>query len=261
MTLPRLPVSAPMETTYRPLRRGWSAEELLRGVRPQDVTCTPAAAREHEARIWIDLVAEYDARILQRELLSRDADFTPEFLSFLDAWAKDEEHHAAGLLRLYSLVTGEAEASVAHRLDERRGDFVARGGWLADEFKLAVLVAYDEAMSTHGYGGDIPFYSSLGPPQFGALLRELKNDEAMHYRNALELLAARHSDRADEVPAVMDEIVAFDAAQDEYRATFVLDHATSQYPPEMMARVGRSVCTALQRAMRRRAAIGTAPSA
>lgn len=249
-----------METTYRPVRRGWSAAELLADVRSQDVTCTPEAAREHEPRIWQDLVAEYDARILQRELLSRDAGFTPEFLAFLDAWAKDEEHHTDGLLRLYSLVTGEPEESVASRLDERRGDFVAMEGWLDDEFRLAVLFAYDEAMSTHGYGEDIPFYASLGPAEFGTLLRELKNDEAMHYRNALELLVSRHADRADEVPTVMDEIVAFDATQDEYKATFVLDHATSQYPPEMMERVGRNVCAALQRAMRR-ATSGSAPSA
>ena len=44
--------------------------------------------------------------------------------------------------------------------------------------------AHDEVMSTAGWE-DIPFYRSLGPASFGQLLRELKNDEATHYRNAV----------------------------------------------------------------------------
>lgn len=242
-----------METTYVPVRRDWSASDLLADVRPEHVTCAADEVAEVEQRIWTDLVAEYDARILQAELLSRSASFTPEFLGFLDAWAADEEHHANGLLRLYSLVIGEPESDVAARLAERRGDFAPMEAWLDDEFRLAVLFAYDEAMSTTGYGEDIPFYASLGPPEFGTLLRELKNDEAMHYRNALELLVHRHADRADDVAGVMNEIVAFDAGQTEYRATFVLDHATSQFSSEMMERVGRNVAAALERHMRRAA--------
>ena len=79
------------------------------------------------------------------------------------------------------------------------------------------------------------------------MLRELKNDEATHYKNAVELLALRHRGRSDEVAPVMEEIVAHDAAQEEYRATFLLDHATDQFDASMMARVGRAVTRTLER--------------
>ncbi|MEM6674059.1 MAG: hypothetical protein AAF726_14535 [Planctomycetota bacterium] len=236
--------------TYAIARRDWSAQALLAPVTSQDIRCTPDEAREHEPRIWTDLVAEYDARLLQAELLGRATAFSPEFLRFLDAWAEDEEHHSNGLLRLYSLVTREPEDAVRERLAERRGDFSAMDSWLDDEFLLLVLFAYDEAMSTHGYGEDIPFYASLGPPAFETLLREMKNDEALHYANAMRVLAANHAHRAADVAGAMDRIVAFDADQDEYRATFVLDHATSQFSAEQMEKVGASVRAALERRMR-----------
>ena len=45
----------------------------------------------------------------------------------------------------------------------------------------------------------------------------------------------------------MEEIVAHDAAQEEYRATFLLDHATNQFDATMMGRVGRAVTRTLER--------------
>ncbi|MEM9379693.1 MAG: hypothetical protein AAGB93_07050 [Planctomycetota bacterium] len=238
-------------TSYEPLRRSWSAAELLDGVGPHDVRVTLDEARPHAERLWTDLAAEYDGRLLQAEVLGRGTEYTPAFHAFLRAWAEDEEHHARGLLRLCSLVLREPEGVLLERLGERRADFTGMGRWLDDEFALTVLLAYDEAMSTHGYGEDIPFYASLGPPPFERLLRELKNDEAVHYRNAVELLVAEHAHRADEVAQVLDEVVAYDAAQGEYRATFLLDHASDQFSRDDMERVGRSVRGAIDRRMRR----------
>lgn len=240
-----------MTTSYVPRRRSWSVKALFDGVSSDQVTCSPAEAAAAEPRLWTDLVAEWDARLLEAFILERERSLTGAFHRFLAAWAQDEERHTDGLLRLYSLVTGEAEASVRGRLMERRGDFCAVEPLLEDEFELLVLLAYDEAMSTAGYSEDLPFYQSLGPAPFGRLLRELKNDEAVHYRNAVELLVLAYSDRIDEVPRVVERVVRFDEAQDEYRATFVLDHATDQFDGAKMERVGRSVVRAIQRRMRR----------
>ena len=60
-----------------------------------------------EPRLWIDLAAEWDARLLLAHLVEGDRGFSAEFHAFLRVWAEDEERHAEGLLRLYSLVTGE----------------------------------------------------------------------------------------------------------------------------------------------------------
>jgi len=240
-----------MTTTYVPRQRQWSLEALFEGVSAAEVTCSKEDAIAAEPRLWLDLAAEWDARLLQAHLVEGDRGFSQEFHAFLRVWAEDEEQHTEGLLRLYSLVTGEPSDSVRSRLMAREGDFRAVESLFDGEFEVLVLLAYDEAMSTAGYGEDIPFYRSLGPASFGRLLRELKNDEAMHYRNAVELLVLAHSDRLAEVPEVVARAVKFDEAQEEYRATFVLDHATDQFDGARMERVGASVVRTIQRRMRR----------
>jgi hypothetical protein len=239
-----------MTTTYVPRQREWSLVELFEGITAADVTCSKQDLRAAEPRLWIDLAAEWDARLLEAHILGADREFSPEFYAFLKGWAADEERHTEGLLRLYSLVTGEPEDAVLSRLRARAGDFSSVEPLLAGEFEVLILLAYDEAMSTAAYRDDIPFYRSLGPASFGRLLRELKNDEAMHYRNAVELLVLAHSDRVDDVPGEVERVVQFDKAQEEYRATFVLDHATDQFDGAEMERVGRSVVRAIQRRMR-----------
>jgi hypothetical protein len=55
----------------------------------------------------------------------------------------------------------------------------------------------------------------------------------------------------EDVPGVVERVVQFDEAQEEYRATFVLDHATDQFDGAKMERVGESVVRTIQRRMRR----------
>lgn len=240
-----------MTSTYVPRQRAWSVSDLLEGVTSADVTCSEQDLSAAEPRLWIDLAAEWDARLLEAHIVDANRGFSAEFHAFLKVWAEDEEQHTEGLLRLYSLVTGEQEGSVLSRLRARVGDFRSVEPLLEGEFEVLVLLAYDEAMSTAGYGEDIPFYRSLGPASFGRLLRELKNDEAMHYRNAVELLVLAHRHRVEDVPRVVERVVQFDEAQEEYRATFVLDHATDQFDGAKMERVGESVVRTIQRRMRR----------
>lgn len=220
-------------------------------IESSDVTCTPERAGEIEPRLWMDLVAEYDARLLEAELARRATrrgqPYSPEFMLFLEAWALDEAKHASGLAMLYRLVTGVGQAELDERLGARTGQFGAFDEILDDEFQLAVLFAYDEAMSTRGYSDDIPFYASLGPPAFASLLRHLKNDEAVHYANAVELLSTRFSDRVDEVPGVMAKIVDLDVHQETYEGTFVLDHVSAEFTVDQMRRVGASVSAAIVR--------------
>ncbi|MEE2941109.1 MAG: hypothetical protein VX460_12030 [Planctomycetota bacterium] len=248
-------MSTRLETaTVRPwaTRRDWELDDVLPESLVAPPGAGPVASPEHEPRVFQDLVAEYDARLLEAELLTRGTRLSAPFLEFLSAWAADEEKHADALDRLYRGAFGADGDSLFSRLRARRGDFSSLASFLDDEFKLGVMLAYDEAMSTHGYGADVPFYESLGRSDaqsraFARVLRELKSDEATHYKNAVELLTLRHRGRGGEVASVMEEIVALDAGQGEYRATFLLDHATDQFDATMMGRVGRAVTRTLER--------------
>lgn len=238
-----------MSDPYRPIRRAWSLGAIQESAGPEaPLTPAPGGA---EGRVWADLVAEYDARLLMDELVTRGP-HSPGMEHFLAAWAADEERHTDGLTWLYCRAFGVDPAEVGERLASRAGRFDSFEGFLDDEFRLATMVAYDEAMSTHGYGADLPFYSSLGRTgaeraAYASLLRELRADEAMHYRNAVELLAEQHADRAGEVAGVMDEVIALDAAQDEYQGAFLLDHASDQFSEGSMRRVGRAVAGTIER--------------
>ena len=130
-----------MTTTYVPRQREWSLDSLLDGVSAADVTCSKEGARAAEPRLWIDLAAEWDARLLQGHIVERDRGFSAEFHAFLRAWAEDEERHTEGLLRLHSLVTGEAADSVRNRLMARVGDFRSVEPLLDGEFEVLVLLA------------------------------------------------------------------------------------------------------------------------
>ena len=233
---------------YRARRRHWNVEELKALIPGSAGDLGERVESVDRARLWTDLVAEYDARFLQRELMRRASGrYSHEFLAFIEAWALDEEKHADGLCHVYCAVCGEDAGSVQSRLKSRQPDFASFSSILDDEFRLAVLFAYDEAMSTRGYGEDIPFYASLGPPAIEALLRHLRADEAIHYANAVDLLAYRHRHRAEDVRAAMDEIVELDAHQDAYQGTFVLDHATDQFSRTTMRTVGDKVAAVIER--------------
>lgn len=234
------------------LRRSWDLDAVLPESLVTPEGAGPFAPEEHEARVFQDLVAEYDARLLETELLRRDSTLSGPFSEFLAAWAADEAKHTDALQRLYRGAFGVDRAALDERLAPREGDFAPLEPYLDDEFKLGVMLAYDEAMSAHGYGEDVPFYRSLGRDDgqraaFAALLEELRLDEARHCKNAVELLVQNHAGRGHEVAGVMAEIVAHDAAQKEYRATFLLDHASEQFDEETMRKIGTTIVRTLER--------------
>lgn len=153
-------------------------------------------------------------------------------------------------------MSGVSKEDVRGRLAERAGDFEPLDYFLEDEFRLAVLLAYDEAMSAHGYGADIPFYASLGATSerqtaFAAVLRALNNDEAVHYRNAVEFLSYRYPGRAADIAPLLAEAVAVGVHQPEYGATFLLAHASDSLTPFTMQRVASAVTRTLERRLRR----------
>lgn len=248
------------DARFSPRRRDWDLGALCSLCADE-----PRARRDGlpeegaEERAWADLVAEFDARRLEEELLRRGG-YSAAFDAFLAAWTHDESKHTRALhwlfTRAFDVPPGELDERLERRLASTEADFEGLESFLDDEFRLALVLAYDEAMSTHGYGADVPFYASLArsPSEeraFRAVLRELRIDEAVHYRNAVALIAYEHAERRDEIDATVDEIVAFDRTQDGYGGGFLLDHASDQFAPETMERIGASVARAIHAAVRR----------
>ena len=119
----------------------------------------PVASHEHEPRVFQDLVAEYDARLLEAGDPRSRSPRRPSGVPLGVGGGRGEAHGRARPAVRGAF--GADRESLASRLRARRGDFAPLASFLDDEFKLGVMLA-DEAMSTHGYGADIPFYESLG---------------------------------------------------------------------------------------------------
>jgi hypothetical protein len=211
------------EPYWTPKRERWDALELLGDLTPEMIHISDIDREALEPYLWADVASEYDSRHLSEEIARRSDRWTTEFLLFWEAWLADEYNHFRGFQRLYSLIYGESEESIERRLALRTPDFSRIGAFIEDEFKLCLVIAYDEIATTRAYAADAEFYTSLGPPALKEWQRRLTADEALHYRNLLEILKLRHAHRADEADAVLEEIFSVDRSSG-YTATFVLDH-------------------------------------
>lgn len=238
---------------YESKSRPWDALATLAALTPEDITLTPEARADAEPSIWHDLSSEYDAENLCLELERRrdaGAVYSPEFWSFEHVWRRDEYQHYVSFQRLYALIYGESEASIAKRLHARAADFSHFGEFLDDEFKLCLMLAYDELCTTRAYAEDIPFYQGMGPAPLHDWIVNVRADEATHYMNALRVAQVRHVDRLDETETIMDQILTLDLTPSEYQATFILDHKGSSYPPELLRGCATTVFEQIRRVMR-----------
>ncbi len=218
---------------YESKSRPWNSLELLLPVRMEDVVLSPEELREAEPQLWKDICAEYDAEHLCIMLEESNLSFSDEFVSFEKVWRRDEYNHYLGFRRIYSLFYGVDELAIVRRLEQRKADFSTIRDYFTDEFKLCLLLAYDELVTVRAFNEDIPFYRALGPAVFNEWIRLVKADEALHYMNALRVAQVRHPHRLAEAEAVLREILYIDL-NEEYHATFVLDHKGPPFTPEML---------------------------
>jgi hypothetical protein len=218
---------------YESKSRPWNALELLSDIGADDIKISQAEKDEVEPYIWKDLTSEYDAEHFCIMLEESGLAFSDEFISFEKVWRRDEYNHYLGFRRIYSLFYGESEAGITSRLQARVPDFSSLQDYFRDEFKLCLLLAYDEHVTTRAFNEDIPFYKTLGPDAFNQWIRLVKGDEAMHYMNALRVAQTRHQDRLSEAAPIMEHILELDLSG-EYAATFVLDHKGPPFTAQML---------------------------
>ncbi len=222
---------------YQSKSRLWHSLAVLGDLTPEDLHLDPVEAAENQEFVWEDLCSEYDAENLCLELERLSAagqEYSAEFWSFERVWRRDEYNHYIGFQRLYALLYGESEESVTQRLVARPADFTPFHDFLTDEFKLCLMLAYDELCTTRAYAHDMPFYLAFQQPKIAEWMHKVRGDEALHYLNALRVAQTRHRDRLGEAEPILWQALELDLASKEYQATFLFDHQGPSYSPAIL---------------------------
>lgn len=213
--------------SYKPMRRDWSAVELLANIKSEHIIAKPSFISQYKEFLLCDLKAESDAKNLYNEL-TMNHQYSQEFHDFLEIWYKDELNHAAGFRKILHILYGEDEQKLADKMQERVADFSCLKEFFLDEFKLCVLFAYDEYASTMTYKKD-KFYAEFGPKEFVRWIKTVTSDEARHFVNAVKLIHHSHQHRLSETREVLDKILAYENGVHVYQSTFLFDHDTEHF--------------------------------
>lgn len=187
--------------------------------------------------IWRDLCSESDSDNFLHWLRSfGPGGYSTEFEVFLSRWIEDERRHAASFLKLYSELYSVPYDLINQMLAQRIVNFDPIASFLEDEFSVCVLIAYDEIATVMSYQQDVAFYDLLDKRTHGKLIRNVIKDEGQHFSSILDVIERCHSDRLGEIPSKLGRLLQWDIAKPEYQNTFVMDHSTFYFTPEILAR-------------------------
>jgi hypothetical protein len=214
-------------------QRTWDAVSELQPLRGK-IRIRSEDREEFEKEIWNDLCSEFDSLRFYQHARACELELSDEFRSFLEAWRADERNHAEGFLWLYHESFGRPVEEIHRRLESRTSDFSRLQWFFEDEFRLCLLIAYDELATTISYHLDRSFYREIGGGRLEAWISRVKADEALHLANLMALIRSRHSHRIPEAREILDRILDLDLNQTQYDGTFVLDHTGSPFGPEML---------------------------
>jgi hypothetical protein len=103
------------------------------------------------------------------------------------------------------------------------------------------LIAYDEIATVISYQQDVAFYDLLDRKIHGRLIRSVIRDEGRHFSDILGIIEKRYSERLGEMASKLDRLLQWDMEKPEYRGTFVMDHSTFYFTPEILARCVQNV--------------------
>jgi hypothetical protein len=201
----------------------WHSATVLQGLTKEDVCLSGEEVANRKEFLWNAMLTEYDAKNLARYLTTRGIEFSPEFLSFKRAWSRDEWNHYLGFRRIYSTLYGESEEEIAEKLEMDSGDFEPIAEFLDDEFKVCLVLAYDEVATFKSYLAEFPFYTALDMRVFRWFQR-VTRDELNHFLNCMEIIRCKHFTRASEIARTIELFIKWDIKRHPYVRTFVLDH-------------------------------------
>lgn len=198
--------------------------------------------------LWGDMCAENDAEHLWTHLSQLNIDFSPEFREALKEWRADEQNHYIGLRQICSTMYSVSEEEIDQQMKQRIADYKNIENFLVDEFKICVVLAYDELVSARGYTIFAEDFRKFGPEEYLKWVRRAARDEALHYQNFIDIAKFLHTHRLPEATAIINEISAYENRDDyTYKATFLLDHTDQTFKREFLLECGEMVLAALIR--------------
>ncbi len=176
-----------------------------------------------------DVFSEGDSQPFYDYLMTRKAEFSQDFLAFLDLWLIDELKHYEALRRVYSALSGITFREMDIIFSQRNHEIEPIAIALEDEFTILVTFMFDELSSAYSYRRDLQeYYSHFGSkPQ--TLVHHLIKDEGMHFNNAAQILLNNHLERLGEVGDFLALISKLESSLNKYYQTFFLDHAQEKY--------------------------------
>lgn len=211
-------------TTFIPKSIPWNSVELIGSLNKQDVLLSDAVLAEQKNTFWDNLCSEYDAENFCLFLEKKQIPLTSDFKAFEYVWRRDEFNHHVGFRHIYSILYNTPLESINEQLKQRCVNFAPLELMLEDEFKICLVLAYDEIATTKSYALDYGFYRSFGHDHFLKWIKLVTRDEAYHFNNCMELIGKNYYHRIKEIPQLVDNFILWDLSRNEYKGTFVLDH-------------------------------------
>lgn len=239
--------NANQDNLFKPKSLKWDSLVMLSGITRSNLTINEQEISVLEELFWNDICSEYDADNLSKFLNNSDLNFSPEFKVFEKVWRRDERNHYVGFRQIYSLLYNEPVEQIERRLADREKDFSSINEFLQDEFMICMVLAYDEIATTRAYRMDFELYKSFGQQSIADWIKYVAHDEALHFSNILEVIKRCHSERLAEVPVVIDQLVEYDLADNDYKATFVLDHKGYYFTPKFLCDCGKIIYNLLDK--------------
>ena len=211
-----------MKKNYKPLSKQWSSIKLFSNVKREDIILNADERQQYHDFFKCDLESEYDAKNLYKHIIT-NLQPSAEFRSFLTKWVVDELNHSAGFSRILNLLFDENEAQIKRELKSRKADYSLFKPFFNDEFKLCVLIAYDEYYTFIAYNNDT-FYDSFGPSEFSEWIKRVRQDEATHFMNLIKLIRFKYNSRVIETEEIFADIIKIENQNKTYKSTFLFDH-------------------------------------
>lgn len=206
------------------LSRSWDSLEMLGKLGREDITLPQSQVDQKKDFFLHAAYTEFDADNFCKHLNTLAITFSDEFKLFERVWRKDELNHYIGFRYLYSILYGSTVEEVGKIIETRKYDFSRIEPFFRDEFTICLLIAFDEILTAKGYGSEQNLYASLGSQTFSEWFKLVTMDEAYHFRNIMEVIRLKHSDRINEIPTLIERFIEWDVMRNDYSSTFVLDH-------------------------------------
>ncbi|HLA58245.1 MAG TPA: hypothetical protein VK622_05775 [Puia sp.] len=211
-------------TQFTPKSHPWSSDKLIGHININNITLSTETISQFQNVFWDYLCSEYDADNFCLFLDTYNGYLSSDFKAFEYVWRRDEYNHYLGFRHIYSTFYRLPYHEIDAKLKQRHVDFNPILPMLSDEFKICLMLAYDEIATTKSYAADYSFYESFGPKELLKWIKLVTRDEAYHFNNCMELIRKNHFHRIAEIPDLVDQFVNWDLDRNEYVGTFILDH-------------------------------------